>query len=72
MTEDTALTVLARDLLAALLDDHGAGKWEDYPDLGEHDWDRVLGRAYTLAARPERQDFTTAYQLLAAHAEATP
>lgn len=46
------------------------GLWEDFPDIGEHDWADVVDRANThaemLAATPE--EFRAAYAHLAARA----
>ncbi|WP_029291831.1 hypothetical protein [Cellulomonas sp. HZM] len=45
-------------------------RWEDYPDLGEHDWQRVAGRAKAIAEQmlPDHETYDQAYELLAARA----
>ncbi len=50
-------------------DDH----WDSYPDIGEHDWQAVLGRADAIIAglRPTTAAYVAAYNFLASRAEAT-
>lgn len=45
--------------------------WEDYPDIGERDWQRVVDRAVAITAdlRGNREAYQAAYDLLGHRAE---
>lgn len=71
MTIDEAVDIVARNVLDVLLEWDGP-EWESYPDLGEHDWTRVLARiSALLPAAPAPEEYEAAYQLLTDRAEAT-
>lgn len=38
--------------------------WEDFPEVGEHDWERVVEEMRRLAPFPERGSFERAYKIL--------
>ena len=63
---EIATIVVARQVLQFGLDQV---EWEDFPDIGEHDWERVMARAKDLAEAPERDEFDRAYALLKERAE---
>lgn len=73
MTEsnlDKALTVIAQQVLAHL-SEAAKYEWENYPEVGEFDWDAVLDKVADLASFPDADDYRTAYNLLATRAERT-
>jgi hypothetical protein len=70
MTTEQAVDIMAADLLRALLDNHGGGVWEDYPDIGENDWASVLERAKAIVGGHGSVDTVAAYEHLAARAAA--
>lgn len=43
--------------------------WEDYPELGERDWEAVEAEINRLTPTPDLDRFDKAYELLAARAE---
>lgn len=61
MNRREALDIVARRVIADATD---GIKWEDYPDIGEHDWDRVTERVVDLAPDPGGERFEKAYALL--------
>lgn len=38
--------------------------WEDFPEVGEHDWERVVEEMRRLAPFPEEGSFEWAYKIL--------
>jgi hypothetical protein len=68
----TPVDVVARSVLAAILSDD-EDRWEDYPEIGEHDWiavmDRVRAIAEAVTAHVDPNAFQQAYQTLAARAD---
>lgn len=64
MTPEKAIEIVARQALAEAVEDLA---WEDYPEIGEHDWERVLDAAADLAQYPV--GYLAAYELLEARAE---
>lgn len=71
MTRLRALKLVAADAAATAIEkslgDWGVVSWEDYPELGESDWDYVvkLGEAIGENLRPHQQDLAEARDLLA-------
>lgn len=64
-----AIDVVARWALADLVA-RADNLWSDYyPDIGEHDWERVDARMRDLAERPDQEVYDKAYALLAARCE---
>lgn len=61
----------AIDTLARLVLLHGicAVEWEDYPDIGEDDWERIMDRAGEMIKEPSAQEFTKAYAHLSTRAK---
>ena len=72
MTEPSAIAidVVAREALWLLLNDSDLSEyilWEDYPEIGEFDFDYVLERVREIAPqRPLEATFRAAYATLAA------
>jgi hypothetical protein len=64
MSVEEAIDVVVQHARAAALED--ALAWEDYPEIGEFDWDEIIGRA--SSPYPEHEKFLEAYKLLAARA----
>lgn len=75
MSAEAALDVISGHLVYAALDTAltaGLIGWSDFPDLGEHDWETVVRDAVNKAKVFEstKEQFTAAYAVLAARAEA--
>lgn len=47
----SAIDVVAR-MIAWRISDPERADWEDYPDIGEHDWERVIARVHDLVGAP--------------------
>ena len=45
--------------------------WENYPEIGEQDWEAIVQHADELRGSPDDEDYREAYALLAARAEHT-
>ncbi len=56
-----ALDTMAREILARAVEDLD---WEDYPDVGENDWDELKRRVASLAPRQRAPQVRSAYALL--------
>lgn len=60
--------VIARSVVHSLLtaaDSNDIALWEDYPEIGENDWDEVIAAARALApAAPSEDEYRTAYAVL--------
>lgn len=71
MTIDDACRYVARHVVYDLIDrylDIGDG-WEDYPEIGEHDWNRVGAHVAGMCLRVmDDAKYAEAYALLAARA----
>ena len=68
--ESRAIKIIAQHAIHYACD--GAGRppeWEDYPEIGEGDWLKVLAEVGTLTLAPDRNDFTLAHDLLEARAD---
>lgn len=66
--------VAAATVAAALEDGEVAGRWETWPEVGEHDWRRVEAQVQTIVNRlavPEGE-LLAAYRALAARADHDP
>ncbi len=61
-----ALDTIAREALARCAEEV---QWEDYPDIGENDWHRVIFRAKSLAPRQDPRAVRQAYALLEERAD---
>lgn len=65
-----ATNVLALQVIAKAVDQHGHLMWGDYPDISQDDWQRIITRARELARPPAAAHHDRAHKLLAAHARA--
>ena len=63
MTNDEALEIVAQAALRYVAEDLG-DKWDEFPEVGEYDWDRICARACQLAPDPGLEEFRTAYSVL--------
>lgn len=72
LTPESAVDILAREAAYKLTLADAGLLWEDYPDIGETDWEavvvRVLDRA--KADKPEPAELVDAYEFLSARADA--
>jgi hypothetical protein len=74
MSVRKAISVVAHHLLADALDAAISAEnigWEDYPEIGENDFDKVVTRAGLLAdkLRPSEDEYEAAYAVLVDRAE---
>lgn len=69
-TETVAQQVHA-DLIHSALIDVG-DQWVSYPDIGEHDWNRVVNTILNAVPYPPHDRYLTAYGRLAARATEDP
>jgi hypothetical protein len=74
MTRSRALKIVAADAAAKALanaEEYQAVGWEDYPEIGENDWDQVskLVAAVSEKLQPHEQDVAEALELLESYAE---
>lgn len=71
MTRNQALKLVAADAAASAIEKGleywGFVGWEDYPEIGEFDWDQVVKLAEKMAekVRPHGQDVADARDFLA-------
>lgn len=66
-----ARDIVARRVASRLIDEDALGVlWEDYPEIGEHDWVAVTKQAEHIAERlnPSDDQYTAAYFYLASMA----
>ena len=70
-TPARAIKAVARELVALAVERYARDGWEDFPEIGENDWDRVVEKAQKLAPWPRPTDFIEAYGVLEARAEHT-
>lgn len=72
MPVEEAIRILANNLVASALTADVVHKtdWEDYPEVGEHDWAKVVERAEAVVAgiRPTPEALEVAYDVLAGRA----
>lgn len=68
-----AIDVIAKQAIKAATDDSPgyAVSWENYPEIGEEDWVRVVARVDELTAlmAPEQAEFEAAYTYLTGRAQ---
>jgi hypothetical protein len=67
MNLDRATEIVARHVLARAA--QTANEWENYPEIGEVDWDFVVTKVEALAPFPPLDDYRAAYEFLTARAE---
>jgi hypothetical protein len=61
------IETVARRILAGLARD--AVEWDDYPDIGQHDWFRVIERLDGICPEVDDAEYSAAYERLAAREE---
>ena len=66
MNDEEALDIIALNIASQALAE--AGAWEDYPEIGQFDWDKICDRVSALAYPPSHSDFQMAYNLTASRA----
>lgn len=68
-----AVDIMARSILALLVKspDLTLG-WEDFPEIGEHDWDAIEARMLQLAPEPKNEVYQAAFDFLAGRARNVP
>lgn len=67
MTVQGAVRVVARHVIASAVENQYGEMWEMYPDIGEHDWDRVCEEVEVIlneSIRGPSREFDMAYGLL--------
>jgi len=68
-TTDEALRTIALVIITSATED--AAEWEDFPGIGEHDWQAVVDHVGSIVGsmRPTHQQVREAYLLLAGRAD---
>ena len=67
---DRAITTVAEHVIhAATMDGGGPPEWENYPEIGENDWDLILARVDRMSEPPDPGKFDAAYALLTGRAD---
>lgn len=73
MSPEEARELVARHIVSTAVQDSLGSliRWEDFPDIGEHDWLAVNARACELVApmTATEETFKAAYAVLAERAE---
>lgn len=64
-----AINVIARDALHRATEDAPIAEWDDYPEIGEGDWDDVIAEISRITPAPDKAEFDAAYALLAMRAD---
>lgn len=65
---DMAIEVVAQHLLASFVDEAGE-KWENYPEVGEQDFERIVETVKEWAPSPGSDQYKWAYARLEERAE---
>lgn len=67
-----ALEVVAKWVAAGALRGMIEPEWENYPEIGEHDWDAIQCwlESHAASIDPERMEYSRAYTVLTKRAEA--
>jgi hypothetical protein len=69
VTPDEAIDTVARHYISHIIRtamDAEYSGWEDYPEIGQHDWTRVVERAEAyVPAESTKDSYDEAYELLA-------
>jgi hypothetical protein len=65
---DEAIDTVARQILWALAEDV-AERWDEWPELGQYDWEAVTQRVQVLAPHPGHDRYLAAYALLESRTE---
>ena len=71
MTPEQAIEIVATDIVAGIRNEQEP-QWEDYPDIGEYDWERIDARVHELLQTPPkyvRSQFEAAYAALKERAQ---
>jgi len=67
VTDTKAIDIIARHALANAVFDI-EDSWENYPDIGERDWEWIVHEAGQLLPYPDKAKYDEAYALLSARA----
>jgi hypothetical protein len=61
------IPIIAEEAIGRYLEGAEFAEWEDFGDIGEYDWDRVLASIKRKAKeiRPAKEEFDAAYKWLA-------
>jgi hypothetical protein len=65
---ETARRILAQRIIAQAAE-RAAEDWEEWPELGEYDWDAVVCTIAEMAPWPDPKDVKVAYEMLAERAQ---
>lgn len=69
-TVEIAVDIVARHVIARMTDMYEQGEqWENYPEVGQFDWERVENRVGQLTQYPDENDYKAAYAFLVARAD---
>lgn len=68
MSLTEARVIVAKQMIARAVRKFMERGWEDFPELGEYDWDEVVLVSDHLSDFPSYDDYTEAYRLLSERA----
>lgn len=66
---EAAIDMVARQVIASLVEENIGFEWENFPEIGEQDWLRVQARCLELVPLLDFDTFGRAYALLESRAE---
>jgi hypothetical protein len=71
MSGQVPIEIVAEEAIGRFLEDAAFAEWEDFAEVGEYDWDRVLEviKRKAKEIRPKPEIFQEAYEWLASRAE---
>ena len=69
MTPRRAIRIIAREAIARGAEKIRNGGWEDFPEIGERDWEAICDKMQEIAPWPDHDEFGEAYHLLETRAE---
>lgn len=71
MSGQVPIEIVAEEAIGRFLEEAAFAEWEDFAEVGEYDWDRVLEviKRKAKEIRPKPEVFQEAYEWLAARAD---
>lgn len=67
--DERAIEAVAAHVIATSVQRDLGERWEDYPEIGEHDWERVAEQVEEMLPRVSPTRFREAYARLEARAD---
>lgn len=69
MDKDLAFKIIAQDVISSAMRRFEEDSWENYPDIGEEDWDAIIAMALNMTDPPTSGEYESAYDFLEARAQ---